>query len=492
MLLSLDSISYCHPGAAAPALDGISAVFPDGWTGIIGDNGCGKTTLAKIAAGLLAPDAGTVSPRLVSAYCPQDSSAVPDDLQDFALDWGADAVAARTLLRIQDEWLWDYGNLSGGQQKRIQIACALRRRPDVLVMDEPTNDLDAPTRAIVGEALAAFEGVGLLISHDRVLLDALVQQCLVFEGGRAAMRPGGYSQVRAQSEADRCAQIAARETVKHELSRLQGEARRRRCEADRSQARLSGRGNAKGDSDRRERLGRARLTGKDAAAGRASAAMGKRVQDARRQLDSLAVTKRYEPGLAGFGEAARARTVIHAPATTLQRGDFTLAVPELWVGPTDRIAITGPNGAGKSTLIDYLAEQSGPGIRIARLPQSVGEGRRREALEGLRALDAAQAGRVLALVARLNSDPDRLRDGADLSPGELRKLMLAQQLAANPHLLILDEPTNHLDLGSIEVLQVLLAGFPGALVLATHDEVLAKTACDVRWAVGEGQVAQQL
>lgn len=490
MLLSLDSISYRYPGTVSPAVDDISAVFPAGWTGIVGDNGCGKTTLAKIAAGLLVPDAGTVAPALVSAYCPQDSSATPDGLQDFACDWSADSVAARTLLRIEDEWLWDYGSLSGGQQKRVQIACALARRPDVLVMDEPTNDLDAPTRTIVGQALGAFGGVGLLISHDRALLDALVQQCLLFEDGRAAMRPGGYSRARAQAETDRSARMAARQAARHELSRLQGEAHRRRCEADRSGSRLSGRGSAKGDSDRRERLGRARLTGKDAVAGRASATMGKRVEDARRRLDSLAVAKRYEPELAGFGETSRARTVIHVPATTLRRGDFALAVPELWVGPTDRIAVIGPNGAGKSTLIDHLAAQSGPGIRLARLPQCVGEGQRREALEGLRGLDAARAGRVLALVARLNSDPDRLRDGADLSPGELRKLMLAQQLAADPHLLMLDEPTNHLDLGSIEALQALLAGFPGALVLATHDDALAEAVCDERWAVGKGQVVR--
>lgn len=74
------------------------------------------------------------------------------------------------MLGIDDGWLWEYDRLSGGQKKRVQIACALWKCPDLLIMDEPTNNLDAPTRAIVGNALAEFKGVGLLISHDRDLL----------------------------------------------------------------------------------------------------------------------------------------------------------------------------------------------------------------------------------------------------------------------------------------------------------------------------------
>ena len=76
------------------------------------------------------------------------------------------------MLGIDDGWLWEYDRLSGGQKKRVQIACALWKCPDLLIMDEPTNNLDAPTRAIVGNALAEFKGVGLLISHDRCLMEA--------------------------------------------------------------------------------------------------------------------------------------------------------------------------------------------------------------------------------------------------------------------------------------------------------------------------------
>lgn len=489
MLLTLNSISYRYPDAAAPILDGVSATFPCGWTAIIGDNGCGKTTLAKIAAGLLTPDTGSVTPTLLSAYCPQDSSCAPAALEDFALDWSTDAVVLRTLLSIDDGWLWDYGSLSGGQRKRIQIACALWSRPDVLIMDEPTNDLDAGTRALVGAALESYDGVGILISHDRTLLNALVRQCLMFEDGRTTMRPGSYSEAASQAAMERSTAAAEREAARRECNRLQHEAQRRRCEADRSKSRLNARSVGKKDNDKRERLGRARVSGKDGIASRSSATMGRRAAKARERLEAPYAPKRYDPAIEGVGEAARGRTVIHGPATTLQRGNFSLSVPELWVGPADRIAVTGPNGAGKSTLIAHGVAAATPGIRVAVIPQDVDERQRSEALAALHDADPAERGHLLSLVGRLNSAPERLLEGSDISPGELRKLMLAQQLAQKPHLLVLDEPTNHLDIGSIEALQEMLACFPGALLLATHDAELAAAVCNMRWTIGDGNVA---
>lgn len=115
MQLNLTDISYTYPGTVSPAVRKASATFPSGWTGVIGDNGCGKSTLARIAARLIEPDSGTVSPKLFSAYCQQDSSLAPENLVDFAFDWGQEAQRARTLLHIEDDWPWRYHTLSGGQ-----------------------------------------------------------------------------------------------------------------------------------------------------------------------------------------------------------------------------------------------------------------------------------------------------------------------------------------------------------------------------------------
>ncbi|MGN8854415.1 ATP-binding cassette domain-containing protein, partial [Collinsella sp. HCP28S3_H5] len=96
------------------------------------------------------------------------------------------------------------------------------------------------------------------------------------------------------------------------------------------------------------------------------------------------------------------------------------------------------------------------------------------------------------IVARLNSDPDRLLDGDDLSPGELRKLMLAEQLVTNPNFLVLDEPTNHLDVGSIEALQEMLSGFSGALLLVTHDRQLSEAVTQIGWETIQGESLMRL
>ncbi len=481
MQLNLSHITYGYPGAALDAVDDVTVTFPQGWTGIVGDNGCGKTTLARIAARALDPDSGTVSPRLHSAYCVQDPSLPPDFLWEFAGDWGRRAVAIRSLLAIEEQWPFEYGTLSDGQRKRLQLACVLWCDPDVLVVDEPTNDLDEGARGAVAEALAAFKGVGILISHDRALLDRIAAQCLMFEGGRFVMRPGGYSAAQREADLARACAQKARADAKREVMRLRNEAARRRDEAAKAKGRRSKKGLARGDSDGRERIGRAIVSGKDAIAGKQSASMERRLARAVAELSGLSAPKRYDGGMAAYGAASRGRHVTHIEAGTVHAGDFALSVPELWVAPTDHVAVCGDNGSGKSVFVRHLLTGVPATVRWAYVPQAIEEATREEALEALRGLDRAHAGQVLSIVGRLNSDPDRLLDGRDISPGELRKLLLAEQLLDEPELLVLDEPTNHLDMGSIRALEDMLAAFPGAFVLVTHDAALRAAVASRQW-----------
>ena len=232
MQITLNDVSYSYPNSTQTVLDGVRAVFPAGWTGIIGNNGCGKSTLARVATGMLVPDSGTVSPRdLVVAYCEQDTTVPPGRLEDFACSWEQKAVRLRVDLGVDDDWPWRYDTLSSGQQKRLQVAVALWENPDVLVMDEPTNHVDVLTRRAILRALAGYRGVGLLISHDRELLDALAGQCLCFEGVRVVMRSGGYAQAREQAACDTKTVQRQRRDVKREAARIQAEAARRRNEA---------------------------------------------------------------------------------------------------------------------------------------------------------------------------------------------------------------------------------------------------------------------
>ena len=191
MQLTLSQVTYTYPSATAPILHDVSVAFPAGWTGVLGDNGCGKTTLARVAVGDLAPDRGTVSPALMGILCTQEVDDPPEGLADFALDFGREARELRRIFHLEDDMAWRFDELSCGERKKLQIAVALWRRPDVLVADEPTNHLDHDARIELARALESFRGIGIVVSHDRELLDALAERCVSFENGDVVVRPGG-------------------------------------------------------------------------------------------------------------------------------------------------------------------------------------------------------------------------------------------------------------------------------------------------------------
>lgn len=491
MRITLSAIHYAYPGSSAAALAGVDAVFPAGWTGVVGDNGCGKSTLARIAAGLITPDGGSVAPRgVMAAYCEQDASAEPERLADFACAWDRRAVRLRADLGIEDDWPWRFATLSGGQQKRLQVAVALWEEPDLLVLDEPTNHVDGPTRQAIARVLAGFGGVGLLISHDRALLDELVDRCLFFEGGRAVMRPGTYSEGASRAGVERLSAERRRRDAKREVARIRGEVARRRDEAGRADAKRSARGLDPKDHDGKGRIKLAVYTGKDGVAGRLSARMDARLERAQEALGEARVAKAYAGDIWLDAEPSPRKVLLRMDATVLGRGGHRLRVPDLAVGNDEHIAVVGANGSGKTTLIERLVGAIPDDLGVLVVPQEVDEAARERVLGSLRAAPRDARGRILSIVAQLNSDPDRVLDGGAVSPGELRKLILAEGILRRPALIVMDEPTNHLDLGSVEALERVLAAFPGALVLVSHDERLLDRVTTVRWRLrpeGEGE-----
>ena len=461
MFVTAHHLSHTYEGADQPALDDVSLAFASGWTGIVGPNGAGKSTLVHCICGTLAPDQGAVTPRVRGAVCRQSTATPPETLEEFACDYGSTAVKLRSLLEIEDEQLWSYAMLSHGERKRIQIACALAAEPQVLALDEPTNHLDAPTRALVAQALSSFKGVGLLVS--------------------LAM-PGTYTQARRELELRQDTVRTERRQARGELARIKAESVRRDGVAARSAARRSARHLDRHDRDGRAKIKLAVYTGQDGKAGKLSSQMDKRIGVAEKRLEALDAKKERRGSLELDAAPAPRKVLARLPAGSIPLGpERMLHHPELYLGNEDRVGLVGKNGAGKSTLLHALLRRVTLEEGVAYFPQEVPDDEVRALLVELRALPTAERGRVLSIAARLESPPERVLDGEQLSPGEVRKLMIARSLLSSPRLIVMDEPTNHLDIRSIEALQDVLRHCACALVLVSHDEQFLDALVDERW-----------
>ena len=481
--LHLHGVDFTYPGGTDPVLQGLTLTLPAGWTGVVGANGAGKSTLLRLAAGDLEPTRGSLAAGGQGLYCPQRTDEAPPELERLQASRDGDAWRWRLRLGLQEDWAGRWDSLSHGERKRAQLAVALWLDPPLLAVDEPTNHVDAGTRTLVQEALAAFRGIGLLVSHDRELLDGLCGQCLFLDARGAVLRPGGYTQGAEQRGLERRNLARERAAADREVRLLEAERRERREQAGLAERQRSKRHLAPGDRDAREKIDRVRVS--DHGSGQRLRQLDGRWAQAQAHREGLKAEREHALGIRLGGAAARGPRLLHLPETALPLGPGrSLRLPALVLHPRDRVGISGPNGSGKSTLVRHLlALHTLPAARVACLPQELGREACRAVLAEALRLPSGRLGRLMTLVRRLGSDPARLLQSAEPSPGETRKLMLALQLEAEPHLLVLDEPTNHLDLPSVECLEEALAGFAGALVLVSHDRRFLERLAGRRWRI---------
>ncbi|MDD5708497.1 MAG: ATP-binding cassette domain-containing protein, partial [Kiritimatiellae bacterium] len=235
--LRFENVSFAYDGMTQPLFTGVNAHFAPGWTGIVGANGAGKSTLLKLAIGELQPQRGHIWRLATAVYAPQRTDDPPAGGAAFMAATDNTAGEWRRRLGVGDDWLERWSTLSHGERKRAQIAVALWLEPEVLALDEPTNHIDAAARGLLLSALRRYRGVGLLVSHDRELLDALCAQCAFIEPPEVAIRPGGVSAGAAQARIEEAASRERDDEMRHAAQRLRQAAQRRREEGQQTAVR---------------------------------------------------------------------------------------------------------------------------------------------------------------------------------------------------------------------------------------------------------------
>ncbi|MDR1176402.1 MAG: ATP-binding cassette domain-containing protein [Treponema sp.] len=349
----------------------MSVQFPEGWTGITGDNGAGKTTLLLMAAGIENPSAGDIQGK-GGIYCPQRTDDPPGDWEEFFYSGDRDAERLMNRLNINAAFMDRWDTLSHGERKRIQVGIALWKNPPLLALDEPTNHLDREGRDLIAANLEGYRGIGLLVSHDRTLLDRLCKSCLFLRGGNAVMRPGGISQGLAEEDRERLAGRRMKQNLAAERSRLAAEADKRRRTAESAKNRLSKKHIDPKDKDTKGKINLAIISGKDASGTRLYRKMQNRVERLDRSLEKTRDFGEQKKGLTLRGTKAKMDSLWRSPPGEIPLGeDQVLQFPELIILPENRIALTGPNGAGKSTLIRHIRAGLPPQLKTLYIPQEI-------------------------------------------------------------------------------------------------------------------------
>jgi len=237
--LKFNSVTFGYENSINDIFSDVSFQLTNGWTGLIGANGSGKTTLLKLASGLIKCGSGSIEFPLNVYYNEQRTDEPPNNFEELLQSYDNRSLRLINELDIKPDWLNRWGTLSHGERKRAQIACALVSNPELLAIDEPTNHLDEKAKEMIYNSLKSFRGIGLIVSHDRDLLENLCGQFLFVESSGVDFRHGKLSEVLSQRKSENEFSLKQLDLKKLEINKLEKEYQRRSAIVDKSKNKMS-------------------------------------------------------------------------------------------------------------------------------------------------------------------------------------------------------------------------------------------------------------
>ncbi|MEJ8547332.1 ribosomal protection-like ABC-F family protein [Brevibacillus borstelensis] len=447
-------------------------VFYGDRIGIVGQNGVGKSTLMHVLAGVEEPDSGQVNWYGSTALIQQ-------------IDQGEDA--AETTRHARSMWGISHvhSQMSGGETVRLKIAAALEQQAPLLFADEPTSHLDMAGIRQLEEALLAYEGAVILISHDRELLDTICTRIWEVEDGKVCEYKGNYSEYREQKEKKREREWFEYEEYRKEKERL-------------SQALIEIKQRAAGIRKAPKRMGNS------------EARLHKRKANGKREkVERAAITLQSRLERLEKKEKPKEQPVVRFDATShgeqhgrtiIRVQDITRSVEEktlfkrlsFSVRPGQRVALIGANGSGKSTLLSMIYSQAdgiyvAPSSRVGYFSQTLSLLDESKSIWHNVSESSVHSETVIrTALARMLFKKDEIHKPISvLSGGERVKTALAKVFLGDYNVLLLDEPTNFLDIPTQEELERILLEFPGTILFASHDRKLIHRLADAVLCLGE-------
>jgi len=477
--LTLKNIHYKYSTSTMPIFEDLNLEFEQGWTCLVGANGSGKSTLLKLISKELKLEEGSIKGNDLTHYCMQSTEEMPQNLEDFMSTYTSKAFRIRDMLNIDDSWLYSWDTLSFGERKRMQIAVAIFEEPDVLLVDEPTNHLDTKSKNIVLTTLKSFKGIGLLVSHDRELLDSLSTATIILKNRNIFPFKTTFS--KAMDEFNTNMEFLEKTQSKQyaELKKLKKSIQTQHEKVSQSKKRMSKKDLGQNDKNAKTKIDLARFTGKDKNDGQQLAKL-KSKQD---KLVSSTVTteKVFELGIEFHDSKNKKIFPIVIQKNTLELGESKkLSFADLLIKEHDKIGIIGENGAGKSSFLNHILTVDLKD-ECLYIPQEITQEQSKKIFDDINDLVNDKKGEIYTIVRKLGSDPIKLQDSFIPSPGEVRKLMIAKGLLESPSLIILDEPTNHMDLDSVLSLEVALSEYNGTMIVISHDKIFLDAIITESW-----------